>query len=90
MSGYPHGLSDDGPVLGKEYELRECIMADLKISIAELDSYLQQPEPQSEGLQWQGLARMMYESLFNTHLACFFCGRGVGHKSDCQWDSLNG
>ena len=41
------------------------------------------------GGPWEGLARMMYDSLTCQHRACFFCGRTVGHEKDCQWGVLN-
>jgi len=46
-------------------------------------------EDAPRGPQWEGLARMMYDSLTCQHRACFFCGRTVGHEDDCQWDALD-
>ena len=39
--------------------------------------------------QREGLAQVMFDWLFLYHGACYFCGRSVGHESDCQWDRLH-
>ena len=60
--------------------------ARLREAIRFLDTDYPEDAP---GGPWEGLARMMYDSLTCQHRACFFCGRTVGHEEDCQWRALN-
>lgn len=65
----------------------EVLVAEYADELArKLAPRLAHPEPAvPEGPQWEGLARMMYDSLTCQHGGCFFCGRSVGHEGDCQW-----